>query len=71
MIADTDALVGELISSGAVSADDMADGKVHEILNKANEDFSHIVKTETDDLLAKVLYTTSMGMKNGFHLSDH
>ena len=71
MIADTDALVGELIGSGAVSADDMADGKVHKILNKANEDFSHIVKTETDDLLAKVLYTTSMGMKNGFHLSDH
>lgn len=71
MIADTDALVGELIGSGAVSADDMGNGKVHEILNKANEDFSHVVKAETDDLLAKVLYTTSMGMKNGFHLSDH
>ena len=28
------------------------------------------LKEETDKLLDSVLYTTSMNMKNGFHMSD-
>lgn len=70
-VAKTDAAVEELVASGSVEGNDMGSPAIHDLLEKANEDFSQVVKRETDDLLAKVLYTTSMGMKNGFHLSDH
>lgn len=41
------------------------------ILTKANEDIAEFVRQETSDLLGKVLYATSMGMRNGFHMSDN
>ena len=41
-----------------------------EVLAAANETMAAQLKAETDKLLDSVLYTTSMNMKNGFHMSD-
>ena len=41
-----------------------------EILAAANENMAAQLKEETDKLLDSVLYTASMNMKNGFHMSD-
>ena len=43
---------------------------VREALTAANQRMADALKKETDDLLDAVLYTTSMKMKNGFHMSD-
>lgn len=43
---------------------------VQEFLEKANQKIADKLKVETDDLLAKVLYTASCKMKNGFARSD-
>lgn len=60
MIADTDAAVAG------------ASGRpVGGILEEANQRMADLLKRETDDLLDKVLYTASMNMRNGFHLSDN
>ena len=40
------------------------------MLAAANETMAAQLKEETDKLLDSVLYTTSMNMKNGFHMSD-
>jgi dipeptidase len=56
-------LVGKLDSTDAV--------EVHRVLEAANEQLAEKLKKDTDDLLNKVLYTTSMRMKNGFFLSDN
>ena len=40
-------------------------------LAQVNERIAENLKAETEDLLGKVLYTTSMLMRNGFSLSDH
>ncbi|MDY6325481.1 MAG: C69 family dipeptidase [Catonella sp.] len=45
-------------------------GDVHAFLEKCNDDVAAMVKTETDDLLSKVLYEASMDMKNAFSRSD-
>lgn len=37
---------------------------------KANEEFAKEIKKQTNDLLDKVLFTASCGMKNGFSRSD-
>ena len=41
-----------------------------EALQEANGRIADMLQTETDDLLAKVLFAASMGMKNGFARSD-
>ena len=41
------------------------------VLEEANAQTATYLKRETEDLLGKVLYEASMGMKNGFHLSDN
>ncbi len=46
-------------------------GEVREILAAANESMATQLRKHTDDLLDKVLYITSMKMKNGFNRSDH
>ncbi|NEG69816.1 C69 family dipeptidase [Bifidobacterium choloepi] len=46
------------------------DEKVRTILEAANQRMADEVRTETDALLGKVLYTASMGMKNSFSMSD-
>lgn len=53
---------------GIIAATRNAD--VREALTAANQRMSDALKKETDDLLDAVLYTTSMKMKNGFHMSD-
>ena len=45
-------------------------GEAREILAAANETMAAQLKEETDKLLDSVLYTASMNMKNGFHMSD-
>lgn len=40
-------------------------------LEKVNMEIAEIAKEETQKYLAEVLYNASMGMKNGFSLSDH
>ena len=44
-------------------------GEAREVL-ATNETMAAQLKAETDKLLDSVLYTTSMNMKNGFHMSD-
>ena len=44
--------------------------EVREILAAANQTMADQLKEETEKLLDSVLYTTSMNMKNGFHMSD-
>lgn len=45
--------------------------EVHRILEAANQDLADRLRKETDDLLGEVLYTASMAMRNGYHLSDN
>ena len=45
-------------------------GEARDVLAAANETMAAQLKEETDKLLDSVLYTTSMNMKNGFHMSD-
>ena len=40
------------------------------ILAAANQTMADQLKEETEKLLDSVLYTRSMEMKNGFHMSD-
>ena len=42
-----------------------------EVLEKTNQAIADMTKQETDITLDKVLYSASMGMKNGFNRSDH
>lgn len=44
------------------------EGSPHE---EANQQVAQLVRRLTDDLLAKVLFEASMGMRNGFHRSDY
>ena len=39
-------------------------------LEKANEEIAEFVKKETTDVLGKVLYTSSLQMKNAYSRSD-
>jgi dipeptidase len=39
-------------------------------LSAANQRIADMLRRETDAVLAKVLYTASMGMQNGFARSD-
>mgnify|MGYP006967686215 CR=1 FL=1 len=44
--------------------------EVRDILAAANQTMADQLKEETEKLLDSVLYTRSMEMKNGFHMSD-
>ena len=41
------------------------------VLTRANEEIAGLVQRETTALLGKVLYISSMAMRNGFHMSDN
>ncbi|BAR07356.1 Dipeptidase A [Scardovia inopinata] len=71
MIAATDAAVNDLVGSGKAAADEMDNPAVRQILTEANQTFAQKVQKETNKLLSQVLYTTSMGMTNGYHMSDN
>lgn len=60
MLHRTDAEVAELASE-----------KVPEHLAAANDQLADELKRATEELLGKVLYTTSCAMKNGFAMSDN
>lgn len=45
--------------------------KTDEDIVKANEELANMVEEETKKALSQVLYTASMGMKNGFSRSDN
>lgn len=66
-----------LIISDDETPDDMStenaelDAQIVELLEQANEQTAANLKEETYKLLDKVLYTTSLLMRNAFKLSDH
>ncbi len=43
---------------------------VHVFLQEKNQKIADLVRTETDDLLDKVLFTASLGMKNAYSRAD-
>lgn len=47
-----------------------ADTASREVLEAANQALADKLKVDTDKLLDSVLFTRSMAMKNGFHMSD-
>ena len=49
----------------------LTEGAVVERLEQANEGLAEELKRATEELLGKVLYTTSCAMKNGFAMSDN
>lgn len=49
----------------------LTEGAVVERLEQANESLAEELKRATEELLGKVLYTTSCAMKNGFAMSDN
>ena len=60
VLRETDAAVRDLPVSDVPAA-----------LSAANDRIAAELRKQTDELLGKVLYTTSMGMKNGFSMSDN
>ena len=60
MLRETDALAAGL-----------AEHEVPTALTEANEELAAALKRETEDLLEKVLYTTSCAMRNSFAMSDN
>ena len=60
VLRETDAAVHEL-----------PEAEVPAALARANDRVAAELRKQTDELLGKVLYTTSMGMKNGFSMSDN
>lgn len=49
----------------------LPEGEVRACLERANDALAVELKRATEDLLAKVLYTTSCAMRNGFAMSDN
>lgn len=49
----------------------MEPGEVRAALERANEDMVAELREQTDALLGRVLYTTSLAMKNAFAMSDN
>ena len=66
--------VGALGQAMLVDADARAEeyavGERIRLMEEANERMAGDLRTETDDLLAQVLYISSMGMRNGYARSD-
>ena len=60
VLRETDAAVRELPAAEVPAA-----------LAAANDRVAAELREQTDELLGKVLYTTSMGMRNGFSMSDN
>ncbi|MFD0704381.1 C69 family dipeptidase [Alloscardovia venturai] len=72
MIIDTDKKIAAFAETeGEACVADTSDQRVRVILEAANQSISDIVERETNDVLSKVLYTTSMSMHNAFSMSDN
>lgn len=50
---------------------DLSKQDVQAALTKANDEMASNLKRETENVLGKVLYTTSLAMKNAFSMSDN
>ena len=64
-------VVRETDASVAALGADADEAEVRALLEAANQRVADELRDQTDGLLDKVLYTTSMLMRNGFSLSDH
>ena len=49
----------------------LAPEEVPAALERANARMAELLRRETDDLLGKVLHTTSLAMRNAFSMSDN
>lgn len=58
-------------AEGSAAVENTEDKRARLILEAANQSICDIVEKETNDLLSKVLYTTSMSMHNAFFMSDN
>lgn len=67
----TDAELASLVAGDSSKLDNMEDGAIKDILEKANQELVDIVKAENDKLLGSVLFVRSLNMKNAFGASDH
>ena len=68
-VRETDA-AAEALAGAQGGADSAAASPVWEMLARANDRMAEQLREQTDKLLDKVLYTSSMKMKNGFSRSD-
>ena len=68
LLAATDAAVSD--GASASDAGDAAVPSTVQLLEAANQRMADDLRHETEDLLAKVLYTASMAMRNRFERSD-
>lgn len=72
MVIDTDKKIAAFAEAeGEEAVNSTADKRLRTILEAANQSISDIVEKETNDVLSKVLYTTSMSMRNAFSMSDN
>lgn len=69
LVRETDA-AADALPGVQTDADEGASHELREALAQANDRMAAELKTQTEDLLDKVLYTSSMKMKNGFSRSD-
>lgn len=63
--------VDKTLENGGYATDDMDDAKTIELLEKSNAELVEKVQKGNSDLLASVLFTRSLHMKNAFGASDH
>ncbi|TCD54524.1 C69 family dipeptidase [Alloscardovia theropitheci] len=71
-VIDTDKKIAAFAKAeGEESVNTTEDKRVRTILETANQAVCDMVQRETNDVLSKVLYTTSMSMKNAFSMSDN
>ncbi len=61
----------KVLSFGEDATADTSDERIRLVLQAANETLSDKIQAETNKVLSNVLYTTSMKMRNGFHMSDN
>ena len=67
MAAAGHAMLGRTDAEAAAAAED----EVPALLARANDGMARELKRATEELLGKVLYTTSCAMRNGFSMSDN
>jgi dipeptidase len=62
----------ELVAAATrrVTSEGLGYAEAAPVLEEANAQIAHMLREKTDDLLAKVLFEASLGMKNGFSRSD-
>jgi dipeptidase len=67
----TDEKLAALATEKGLDLAEMDDELVHETLEASNDELAAFVRGKTEKLLASVLYTRSLHMKNAFGAQDH